>query len=991
MKSVAGHYYDFDEEPQIGNWNIVFQDGTCFRAETLLSGVSGYQVIATPAEPTHGYHRIVPHTLLINGEKIDLNTQAEPYYSWINASRFGVRRFFDGSDVRLILEFSSPESAPLEFLHIALLDDFSVVPPPEKVRREIPFPADDLILPEFAKNDVSNWEQGIVSEGKAGRFGFVKGDGLLDVAMPYLGVVDKMYLCGLPEYQKPFRWSYRILPDGMPLHGDLPVATVKSADDKIEVNRLSVSWEAQTDKNVFSCRYSIAGPGIVVRDSRNRITLSDLEYASNYQYVLIPKSGGAEVRTLESLRDLEMAANYLLFFGATEFPDVPLLVVLTRLPKSLEVARDPRTNRLTEIVFHGVDCAITATPFGIESFPPISPRDEKFIKAALRRCRFWSRALLAMPVSVREFYRIDREKGEVSITEKFDYLHISDEWGTVPLEIAPLPPVLSHCGIARHQGEMVGFPTKYGELTAVAGNEATYTIPLADAMRSFPLREEKNDSVGKLLADGLKEYLDFTEKFADDIQAYPYAGALLEPFAMASTMLNFMPEAEKKALTEKIANRLKLVNDVKRSYVYPAVDWGEMMRLMPDDEKVLEIYRDPALPRKKLWNYYERTERFTHQSYFICYLNLCLFNVEKVLKTGTPEEIARVVFPLIENDWGVGLTFYYLYLAMLATGSTREIRKNWQNIKKMNAYFELFHDWACMASGYAENALAWVEGANYGVFTVFPHLAHAVGDAEAEKFALYLGAKQLALRASQLRAGTHYFNRYMHTGPFRFWKYYRSESNPAFDFQSLPKMWRNRAVDDALYNGTTEGLYPEYFLDMQKVLPDEFARTIGCYRDALMRENTRKSWTMIQQFSSVLLAEALDENIPEETVLKDLDFAEKNGMLFHEWRGIHVFSRRLPKNYFESQIRAFLLLRRQPLALLRWINCAVRDAVWDPGLKVARIVLEKAGTRCGEITLRFKRPPERIRLDGAEVDFTESHGMCTVLVQKPGTMEIYFK
>ncbi|MCQ2351910.1 MAG: hypothetical protein MJ033_00330 [Victivallaceae bacterium] len=990
MKSVAGHYYDFSQEPQIGNWRIVFQEGTRFRAETLLSGGSGYKVIAIPAEPILGYHRIVPHTLFINGEKIDLNTQSSPYYSWANASRFGVRHFFDGSDVKLTFEFSSPESAPLEFLHVALIDDLAPVPPPEKIKFDISAKIDDFILPDAEKNDVTTWEQGIVSEGKAGRFGFVKGDGLLDVAMPYLGVVDKMYLCGLPEYQKPFRWSFRMFPDGMPLHGDFPVATVKTNDDKLEVNRLSVFWEAQTSDGIFSCRYSIAYPGIAVHDSRGKITLSDLEYASNYQYVLIPKSGGAEVRTLESLRDLEMAANYLLFFGATEFPDVPLLVILTRKPKSLEVSRDPRTNRLKKIVFDGVDRAITATPFGIESFTPVSPCDEKFIKEALRRCRFWSRALLAMPISVREFYRIDRQKGEVAITEKFDYLHIADEWGTIPLEIAPLPPVLSHCGIARHRGKAVGFPTKYGELTAVAGNEATYTLPLADSMRSFPLREAKDDAVDKLLADGLKEYLDFTGNFGDDMQSYPYAGALLEPFAMASTMLNFMPEAKKRELTAKIANRLKLVNDVKRSYVYPAVDWGEMMRLMPDDEKVLKIYRDPALPRKKLWNYYERTERFTRQKYFICYLNLCLFTVEKVLKTGTPQEISSVVFPLIENDWGAGLTFYYMYLAMLATGSTREIRDNWLNIKKMNSFFELFHDWACMASGYAESGLGWVEGANYGAFTVFPHLAHAVGDVQAENFALYLGAKQLALRASRLRAGSCYFNRYMRTEPFYFWKMYRSESNPAFDFQSLPKMWRNRAVDDALYNGTTEGLYPEYFLDMQKVLPNEFDQAIRLYRDALTHYNDRKSWTMIQQFSSVLLAGALNENVPEDVVLQDLEFARKNGMLFHEWRGIHVFSRRLPKNYFESQIHALLLLRKQPLALHNWLNCVIKDAVWDADRKIARITVEKVGDAPGEVMLSLKRPCQSVLLDKTNAVPAEKTGKITIPISKSTIIEVQF-
>ncbi len=989
MKIRSGHYYDFDGEPQVGNWRISFRDGDFCRIETSIDGIEGYKVIAIPAEPIFGYRRVSPVTLKIDGKAFDLGTQSTPNYSWPLASRYGVRLYFDGNAVKVELEFNSAEAEPLQFIHVALLDDLEPVASPQRMQKFIADDSKEMALPVAEKTDTKDFRQGITSDGKAGRFGFVKGDGLLDCAMPYLGVVDKMYLCGTPAYQKPFRWTCRLLPPHMPLHGEFQVATVKPDCDKIEVNRLSVFWEAKNGDNTFSCRYSIASPGIVVRDSRKEIRISDLEYAGNYQYVLIPKTGGAQIHTLETIEQLDMAANYLLFFGSTEYPDVPLLVVLTRPPEALKVSRDARTQRLTEISFPGIDTAIVATPFGIESFAPLSPLDEAFLSEALRRCQFWSRALLAMPVAVKEFYQLDLKSSRVTIVEKFDYEYFSDAWGTLPLEIAPLPPVLGHCGTARHAGVKLGFPTKYGELTAVAGKEAVYTIPLADSMRRFPLRDAKDKSVDTLIADGFDEYLSFTEKFDDGTQSYPYAGSLLEPFAMASTMLNFMPREGKERLTAKLAERLRLVNEVDRSYNYPVIDFSKMMKLMPDDEKVLEIYRDPDLPRKKLWNYYERTERYTKTSYFICYLNLCLFNVEKVLKTGTREEISSVVFPLVENDWGAGLTFYYMYLAMLATGSTQEIKANWLNIKKMNRFFEAFHDWACMASGYAENALGWVEGANYGAFTVFPRLAHAVGDDEAESFARYLGAKQLALRASQLRGGVDYFNHYMHTEPWYFWKFYRSESNPAFEFMSLPELWENGTVNGALYNCTTEGIYPEYFTDMRKVLPEDFDRTIQLYRAELMKFDKAKIWMTIQQLSSVLLSEALNENIPEEKVLADLKAAEANGLLFHEWRGIHIFSRRLPKNYFESQIRAFLLSRKHPIYLLNWENVKVIDAVWDSDQSMARIDLEKIGADRGELTLMLKKQAREIRVAGMPYPIP-AVGKATIKVSGSTTVEIVF-
>lgn len=176
---------------------------------------------------------------------------------------------------------------------------------------------------------------------------------------------------------------------------------------------------------------------------------------------------------------------------------------------------------------------------------------------------------------------------------------------------------------------------------------------------------------------------------------------------------------------------------------------------------------------------------------------------------------------------------------------------------------------------------------------------------------------------------------------------------------------------------------------MRKVLPEDFDRTIQLYRADLMKFDKAKIWMTIQQLSSVLLSEALNENIPEEQVLADLKAAEANGLLFHEWRGIHIFSRRLPKNYFESQIRAFLLSRKHPIYLLNWENVKVIDAVWDSDQSMARIDLEKIGADRGELTLMLKKQAREIRVAGMPYPIP-AVGKATIKVSGSTTVEIVF-
>ena len=89
-----------------------------------------------------------------------------------------------------------------------------------------------------------------------------------------------------------------------------------------------------------------------------------------------------------------------------------------------------------------------------------------------------------------------------------------------------------------------------------------------------------------------------------------------------------------------------------------------------------------------------------------------------------------------------------------------------------------------------------------------------------------------------------------------------------------------------------------------------------------------------------------------------------------EWRGIHVFSRILPKNWFRCQLLAWLEMRKHKLWLEHWEEMRIDSAQWTDGKAQIRFTPSGAGAMkliCG-ITV----PPLRAELNGMSVPFRET-------------------
>ena len=353
MEARKPYTYDPAPELRLSGWKIVSEKEASSELECGFECEGGNFILLwdhrNSWEP-------FPEFISVNGVPA---TSCDDYYVRPNGARYGLPvRFRKGGNI--IRAEARLEGEKTDALKMTLIP--ALPPVSARVQYSKAYPAGKAEIrteiPPIAHN---GFTPGAGRERIPGRFASQKGDGLLDCAMTKLGVIDRMYLCSHPKYKKPFRWIYSTRPE-----------QELSGEENINVrNHLCVTWTQGT----FSCTYSLASAGIITESGTADSCLSKLEFASSFQYVLTSN----HVCSLNEVDPASMRENWMLLFGSTEYPDIPLLVVFDRKPKSLEVKR-LENGRLSSIQFRGAPLMITATPFGMESFDPIRPDDIKSSK-----------------------------------------------------------------------------------------------------------------------------------------------------------------------------------------------------------------------------------------------------------------------------------------------------------------------------------------------------------------------------------------------------------------------------------------------------------------------------------------------------------------------------------------------------------------------------------------------------------------------------------
>lgn len=689
-----------------------------------------------------------------------------------------------------------------------------------------------LPLPEIPEGkspqdepDLSSYAAGT---GKAfrsfGRFGFTKGDGLLDCSMPSFGIVARPYVSGHPDYHKNRFWHFSLLPDGEDTSGSLHKTYHVPENETVQNDWSGVRWTRRLENGgKITFDYSILTPVLLIETDLDYVNISSLTEISAWKRITIPLADGLHIRHVKDLEedllydraaDGPLSRNYVLFTGQEVFPDVPLQVILKRSPKRIRVKKDDR-GEITGFRFEfdgSADYMMLVFPCGIELFQPRKVTLEKIGEWSLL-CRQQAVRALARPVACEDYYKADREK--VEIVQKFSYRYFDDEWKTPCRLFAPLPPPLSlaeeHVREIRLDPCCVRekFPTKYGYLYGVEDSAfSAYTLPVPDTRRNLAFPAERRDELRQKLESDFDEFMSYHLDTPEVGNPGNYSFVFQYSFVLMAFYLLSGEKREK--LETVIRSGLKKVCDPSYCYIGPG--------------------------GRKCYSWYNRKEPFSGLDFNMTYLHVGGISRFKECSRETIENTDTL---MIETDWGNAMSLYGTYFGTLFTDSWELIRKNWPVLRHAFDYYLHAMDWACLCASYCENGVSWSDGTNYGGYLGFINMAEMLGLEDDLALGRYAFGKMFAMRAGLFHAAQYYFRRYLNSKPWYCAKFFHEETDASRAFLAYPaKKIHNGCRAEVLYNITTEGHYQEAFEAYGKYMGKELRKVLEAFRHS----NEKAPW-----------------------------------------------------------------------------------------------------------------------------------------------------
>lgn len=174
-----------------------------------------------------------------------------------------------------------------------------------------------------------------------------------------------------------------------------------------------------------------------------------------------------------------LGANWMLFWGTGEGETVarPLLVVFERRPREIGWVDDGFGGRAIELTFSEPGARIALLrPFE-------EPLGQALTPEQLDRVRLWSRALTRYPVGYHETLTHGDDAADTAL--RYEYLDLSGDWRTEPLELAPLPMLFSYATEndwpgARPVGEVIDLGCRAQSLYYPGSDCGTYRAARGD-------------------------------------------------------------------------------------------------------------------------------------------------------------------------------------------------------------------------------------------------------------------------------------------------------------------------------------------------------------------------------------------------------------------------------------------------------------------------------------------------------------------------------
>jgi len=388
------------------------------------------------------------------------------------------------------------------------------------------------LLDECAKAS-QGFAEGVTKGGSFGRFGWItsdsvgaytSGDGLLANQVLSSGALVRQYVFAerneLSSSGKESCWSLRFAFDGeRDAAKEAELASLKtlsanvdvkfgydptkfysgSTPESVKVKAIDWSRKKFSFSDKFVADMSLLSPSLLLESPCRRLSLSDpatgafsrIGYIdSEGKTVSLPASANGVLYDRD--RDGRLGSNWILLWSdANSASDlaghagcVPLQAIFQRQPDKIERVGS------SVVVSLGVNGAVWLnTPFGSR----VQPAGNWFglmPPSALASCELFGRSALAYPQGCREFYRLDEASGRVEILDAFSYRLFKDnDWGIEPLELAPIPPLLSLMADKGFDAALpsglfdLSYPTVYGPLRAVKGTQVRYSLPVPFAPR----------------------------------------------------------------------------------------------------------------------------------------------------------------------------------------------------------------------------------------------------------------------------------------------------------------------------------------------------------------------------------------------------------------------------------------------------------------------------------------------------------------------------
>lgn len=561
---------------------------------------------------------------------------------------------------------------------------------------------------------------------------------------------------------------------------------------------------------------------------------TELEIAVPAEFLICEMAGRAVVRPAGvEIAGRELSAGWLVLpdSGPGE-RDAPRYVQFARRPLSLRLE-----NRILRVRFPAAGGEFwTGRLFGIRRFAPGATAawaEGSVPEEVTAQAKRLARLCLAFPVHAEETGEQVADESFWRVANTFSFREIRDEFGTDPLAMAPLPPVLAlvhrrapHLARVAGIAEDLGVATKYGPLMGIPGDRLVYEISQVADEHFGVVPGVDDDRVRKLadfhgrlalpVAEQASGGLTTHHSFLADLREYMSSGRFRPPFAAPCIDL------------------------YKWWYCFPAVAGRPVYS--PEarreiDEHYRKVYRDTLdlYPHKAIVRH--RREPWTGMDYTASFV--------------WPVTWRDGVRFLVDQNESAAVIAYCLWTYAQYFGDWDTVRANWHLARWLWAYLPRVQDWALMCSSnqaYFSTAGIDMLNSEYPGNLAMARMAQMLGDRDTERLARHLAAKSSipAIARFLLPAYTEAIT--AEGDPWRRARFHWSMSEGGFGGSETVVMrggaWSILQLGIGMYD-TSKGTGPEIAALYQAFVPEETEAYQQALLEAEREFNEEVGWAHI--------------------------------------------------------------------------------------------------------------------------------------------------